>query len=268
MKINPHASKESLQHSLNIINSVIDAWVNPKPKRDPVSAAKIDANRRNALHSTGPKTDAGKQASSRNAIKHGIYAGTFVIPEEGRSEYAAFCDTYLDQFQPEGLEEQNLVQQMIAAQWRLLRLNVVVGVWDKSRGLLRRSESDPKPGVIEIEMEIAHDPDSLQALNRVLQMQSRLTREYNRAASQLKKLQKERQTAEPASPQPEPPAAEDSLNSSTSSTSSTSEIDKTNPTPPANAGIDPLKCAVETPVETDAEASDRNGLPDDHAYRE
>ena len=268
MKINPNASKESLQQAAGVLNFVIDAIRNPKPKRDPVSAAKIDANRRNALHSTGPKTDAGKQASSRNAIKHGIYAGTFVIPEEGRSEYAAFCDTYLDQFQPEGLEEQNLVQQMIASQWRLLRLNVVEqGVWDKSRRLLRRSESDPKPGVIEIEMEIAHDPDSLQALNRVLQMQSRLTREYNRAANQLQKLQKERQPAESASPQPEAPAAEDSLNSSTSSNSSTSFC-KTNPTPPANAGIDPPKSAVESPVENTAEASGRDGVPNDHAYRE
>ena len=136
----------------------------------------------------------------------------------------------------------------------MIRLNVVEqGVWDESRRLLRRSESDPKPGIIEIEMETGQDTGSLQDLNRVLQMQSRLTREYNRAAKELRQLQKERKPAEPGSPQPEAPAAEDSSNSSTS-------FCKTNPTPPANAGIDPPKSA--------AEASGRDGAPDDHAYRE
>lgn len=36
--------------------------------------AQIAANRRNALRSTGPKTRQGKRASSRNAVKHGVYA--------------------------------------------------------------------------------------------------------------------------------------------------------------------------------------------------
>jgi hypothetical protein len=36
------------------------------------SAAKIRANRRNALRSTGPKTAAGKVQSQRNAFKHGL----------------------------------------------------------------------------------------------------------------------------------------------------------------------------------------------------
>jgi hypothetical protein len=33
---------------------------------------KIEANRRNALRSTGPRTDAGKARSRRNAFKHGL----------------------------------------------------------------------------------------------------------------------------------------------------------------------------------------------------
>lgn len=36
------------------------------------SQAKIDANRRNALRSTGPRTDKGKARSLRNALKHGL----------------------------------------------------------------------------------------------------------------------------------------------------------------------------------------------------
>lgn len=36
--------------------------------------AQIAANRRNALKSTGPRTGQGKRASSRNAVKYGVYA--------------------------------------------------------------------------------------------------------------------------------------------------------------------------------------------------
>jgi hypothetical protein len=40
----------------------------------------FEANRRNAQRSTGPKTEQGKQTSSRNAVRHGMLAR--VIPQE------------------------------------------------------------------------------------------------------------------------------------------------------------------------------------------
>jgi hypothetical protein len=40
--------------------------------RRPISERKLQANRANAKRSTGPKTEAGKAASCRNALKHGI----------------------------------------------------------------------------------------------------------------------------------------------------------------------------------------------------
>ena len=42
------------------------------------------ANRAIALHSTGPKTEAGKQHSSQNAIKHGFYSKSFLIRDDER----------------------------------------------------------------------------------------------------------------------------------------------------------------------------------------
>jgi len=36
------------------------------------SLRQIEANRRNALKSTGPTTDAGKYRSRRNAVRHGV----------------------------------------------------------------------------------------------------------------------------------------------------------------------------------------------------
>ena len=42
------------------------------------SPRKIEANRRNAQHSTGPKTDEGKARSSQNSITHGIFVTKFL----------------------------------------------------------------------------------------------------------------------------------------------------------------------------------------------
>lgn len=41
--------------------------------RKPTSARQVEANRRNAQRSTGPKSGAGKQCSAQNAIKHGVW---------------------------------------------------------------------------------------------------------------------------------------------------------------------------------------------------
>jgi hypothetical protein len=203
----------------NVITAVLNH--DPKPPAT-ASVAQIEANRRNAQKSTGPKTDAGKQASSRNAIKYGLFSRSLLLPEEDEERYAAFCDEYIDELQPVGLAERNLVQEMIAAQWRLIRLNVVEqGAYDRARQALMGSRSNPKPAptAIEIELETGSDSFPFKAVSRVSQWQSRLSRDYHRAAKELRILQKERKSTE-TSPAPDPiPSPHDSLNSSTSSNS-------------------------------------------------
>ena len=48
------------------------------------TSAQIAANRANALRFSGPKTVEGKEASRRNALKHGLTAQT--VPVEAASE--------------------------------------------------------------------------------------------------------------------------------------------------------------------------------------
>jgi hypothetical protein len=54
-----------------------------------VSLRQIEANRRNALKSTGPKTEAGKQISRRNAVRHGLTAETVFATLEDAEDYKA-----------------------------------------------------------------------------------------------------------------------------------------------------------------------------------
>jgi hypothetical protein len=52
-----------------------------------VSQKQIDANRRNAQKSTGPKTKEGKAKSAMNSIKYGIYSEKYLIKYESPLEY-------------------------------------------------------------------------------------------------------------------------------------------------------------------------------------
>jgi len=81
-----------------------------------------DANRRNALQSTGPKTPEGKAASSRNAIKHGLLARDAVLPNEDTNAFLQLQAALEEDLHPAGALEELLVQQMATSHWRLERV--------------------------------------------------------------------------------------------------------------------------------------------------
>jgi hypothetical protein len=82
-----------------------------------------EANRRNARRSTGPKTPEGRAASSQNALKHGLYSTTVLLPGEDQTEFQALLDSFLAEHTPATPTESTLVQQMAAAVWRLRRIS-------------------------------------------------------------------------------------------------------------------------------------------------
>jgi hypothetical protein len=54
------------------------------------SFRQIEANRKNALHSNGPKTEEGKRRSRRNALRHGLTAETVIEGLEDSEDYRGF----------------------------------------------------------------------------------------------------------------------------------------------------------------------------------
>ena len=85
------------------------------------SPAQAAANLANAQNSTGPRTDAGKAASSQNALKFGFTAKTILLPGEDEAAYRKMCEGMFERFAPAAAPEQELVQLLCDTQWRLQR---------------------------------------------------------------------------------------------------------------------------------------------------
>ena len=56
------------------------------------STKQIEANRRNSLKSTGPRTPEGKAVASLNNLRHGLRARTVVLPGEKPEEFHQLCN--------------------------------------------------------------------------------------------------------------------------------------------------------------------------------
>jgi hypothetical protein len=84
--------------------------------------AKIEANRRNALLSTGPRTPAGKAVVAANATKHGIFARLPVVAGESPPDWDAHRAGVVASLAPVGLLEVNLAERAALLLWRLARL--------------------------------------------------------------------------------------------------------------------------------------------------
>jgi hypothetical protein len=83
-----------------------------------VSDKVIAANRSNSQHSTGPRSVSGKQASSRNAIKHGLLAKRLAFRDKGEEmEFKAFADNLQLDSQPEGTLERMVAEDICATWW-------------------------------------------------------------------------------------------------------------------------------------------------------
>jgi hypothetical protein len=85
------------------------------------SYRQIEANRCNALKSTGPKTQAGKQASRCNAVRHGLTAETVISALEDAEDYKAFEAAVIADYDAQSAVERELVLRLASLLWRLRR---------------------------------------------------------------------------------------------------------------------------------------------------
>jgi hypothetical protein len=158
------------------------------------SDLQIAANRANAQLSTGPKTEAGKAASSHNAIKTGLTGRTVLLPTDDRQAFDAHVARLLAEFQPANDAEKALVHSIAGTEWRLLRIPVLEsGIYAVGRRKLAEEfadESDPAVRAVMIEAQIflTHRKD----FSNLALQEARLRRHHNAELAQLKEMQRQR----------------------------------------------------------------------------
>jgi hypothetical protein len=109
------------------------------------SDKQVRANQQNALKSTGPKTQEGKDAVRRNALKHGLLSQEVLLPGEDEAALKELGESLRDELQPVGELENLLVERIIAASWRLRRLGrVEAGIFTRElyRELAKRARQE------------------------------------------------------------------------------------------------------------------------------
>jgi len=88
---------------------------------------------------SGPKTEAGKAKSSRNAIRTGLYAARDFMREGEEEEYAQTLIKLMDELTPEGTLEEVFATEIMGATWRLRRCRLV----EEAFGMVDDLDFDP-----------------------------------------------------------------------------------------------------------------------------
>jgi hypothetical protein len=159
---------------------------------------KINSARANGAKSHGPITGQGRKTSSMNALKHGLTAKTVVLSNENDDEYNGLLESYVQELQPTGPVEMDLVVEMANAKWRQRRLhNMETELFERQMEDQKEMiDADYKSYDAVLEQTyafrtLAHSVP-LQMLNR---METRLERTYSRALNNFLRLRRLRESS-------------------------------------------------------------------------
>ncbi len=160
-------------------------------------AARTARNRENASHSTGPKTEAGKQRSCLNALRHGLTGHTIVLPAEDHAAYQDLTNQFFDDFKPVGILEKHLVQALADTSWRLQRVSAL------ETTLLGLCSSEHEDNIATEDPEAHAAPvvsEGRRERNRSLAVYSvhgaRLSRQFEKTLDKLENVQEKRRAIE------------------------------------------------------------------------
>ena len=80
------------------------------------------ASRQNGAKSTGPTTAEGRERSSQNALKLGIYSQRPLLTDESQTDFTELWAQLTDDYQPVGVVETEYVYQLAVIIWQKRRL--------------------------------------------------------------------------------------------------------------------------------------------------
>ena len=161
----------------------------------PSESHRVEINRRNAAHSTGPVTPQGKRRASLNALRHGLTGQTVVLPGDDLAAYQSSCAQFHAELKPKGLIETKAVQTIADTHWRLDRIRAM----ENNLFALAVEEQPPLSSDPVISTALAQAKwldQGADLLTRLSLYEQRLNRTLDQAYAQLKQLQRERAEAE------------------------------------------------------------------------
>ncbi|MGD0498043.1 MAG: hypothetical protein ABSC23_06370 [Bryobacteraceae bacterium] len=164
--------------------------------------AQIQANRLNAMQSTGPTSEAGKAASRFNALKHGMDAKSLTIPGEDPAELEALTLDYHRRFRPDGPLEAFFVETIVKADWDRRRYARIEAQYLRVQFAALEEPTDVPLGVI-----FGNDAKKGNVLQKLFRRQSAAERSYFRALAELRRAQRERLLEEMEQAESEMPLA-------------------------------------------------------------
>jgi len=168
------------------------------------SKAQKIANKKNAQHSTGPRTLEGKQTVAANATRHALSGAHVIIPGEDPAEYDALRASLRSDLSPTGETERFLVDQIAQSQWKLMRIaKMETRLFLPSKDLVALLPPGTDP--INISAHIFYqDADAAQSILKLSRYESAARRAYNQSLKQLLQLQAlRRKLAQTPAPQPD-----------------------------------------------------------------
>ena len=143
--------------------------------QQPATCPRAAANRANSQRSTGPRTPAGKQRSSLNALRHGLTAASAVLPSEDPAAFEDHRRRFFDEYRPATPTESQLAQELADTSWRVNRIPVL------EAALLSQNPN----------------PQTLIPLLATLGLHSaRLSRQFQKTVDQLREIQSVRAECE------------------------------------------------------------------------
>jgi hypothetical protein len=154
------------------------------------SDKQAQANRRNALKSTGPKSPEGKAAVRHNATKHGLLSQEVLLPEEDAAALEELGERLRAELQPVRELEGMLVDRIIAAYWRLRRLGrVEAGIFiQESYGDVGDSDASM------LGLSFIRDGNGANAFSKLSRYETAIERSLYKALHELQRLQAGRNT--------------------------------------------------------------------------
>jgi hypothetical protein len=197
------------EHATNEPDRGRDEIAGEASGKRPVSARKIEANRRNSRKSTGPTTAAGKKRVSKNAIRHGFYSKCLLVQHrDGREDRSEYDGHYLGirrHYQPVGWLEESRVEEIAVFSWRLRRLLR----WES--GMTARALATNSYNLQESKTSSLEEPEAVpssspemdaitdhlflpsnEELDKLVRYEALLNRQLNHAIAELERLQTRR----------------------------------------------------------------------------